>query len=237
MYEIAFNALNKFNLSFKYQRNIFFSIGTILVTAGTLSLNADWKIIALGIFSEEVLNKPLDNYDIIIGAVLILLGFYSIYIGWVSLKITNHDQPKYDELRKVVDFDKTRMILSQIRTNKMYSSNQSTHLHNVQNFLEKPENHFLTRSIKSSANKLSKLLDEYYLFLASNFFVYPKNQVNSNPTYSLQPGLDINKDLQNYDSKRAEKLEALSKELVKKTEQVEITFEELIIKAKSKLGK
>ena len=98
------------------------------------------------------------------------------------------------------------------------------------------ENTFLTASIAEKGKALHDKLNSYLVFRATNYFVYPSNQTQPNPTYGLQHGLDINKELQNYDQKKADRLEAIRNELIQKIEEVETALTDSILTAKNKLG-
>ena len=111
MRELSLNLLDKIKISFRWQKNILFTIGTILITAGANSLTGNLIIVALGIVSEQFFNKPLDSYDILVGIVLLLISFYCIYLGLTAVKVINHDRSKWEEFRTLADFPQTRNIL------------------------------------------------------------------------------------------------------------------------------
>ena len=237
MRKLSLNLLDKIKISFSWQKNILFTIGTLLITSGANALTGNWIIIALGIVSEEFFNKPLDNYDIIIGVFLLIIGFYFIYLGFKMLRDMNHDKEKWEEFITLADFQQTRSILQQIKTHFYYQSSQKTHLYNIEYFLNQPENTFLSKSIAKKSQILRDKLISYFDCISSNFFVYPKIQTQSNLNYGLQPGLDINKELQNYDQQKADRLEKIRIELIQKTETVESSLADIILIAKRKIGK
>ena len=237
MKELTINIPDKIRVSFKWQRNIYFAIGLLLISGGINILSSNWFFVFIGILSENFLNKSIGGWDIIIGIFLILLGILIVYFGIISARILKHDSKKVDELRELIDYDKIRNILSQIKNYHYYLSDQSSYLYLIQHFLEKPENMFLSKTINEKAQNLKKRLDEYSSFRTTNFFVYPSNQTRQNPSYGLQPRMDINKELQVFNQTTEDKLNEIRTELIHKTEIVEQALTDLILKIKQKLGK
>lgn len=236
MKTITVEILEKVKLSFKWQRNIYFTAGLLLLSGGINILSNNWFFVILGFLSEELLNKPLGALDIILGVILIIVGLYIVRLGIIAIKIQRHDLTKASEFKELAMYEHTRNILNQISNYQFYFSEEDSHLYNIQHFFEKTENLFISRAINKEGKELRDKLNDFLAFRALNFFVYPSNQTQPNPSYHLRPGMEYRKELPNFNQATEDRLELLRIELSGKSQEVDNSLNKLILVFKNKLG-
>jgi hypothetical protein len=236
MKEIFLYILDKLKLSYKLRTIFILTFGILLITLVLNAIAGNWIIVLLGIVTKEFLNKPITDYEFIIINLFTIIGFYCIYHAINALNIIKHDRLKFEEFKSIVDINKTKNILHQIKTDFCFNSEQNRQLYNIQCFLEQPENSFSINIISVNAKELRNQLNEYLTFRVNNFFLYPSNQTMLIPSFFLQPSLDNNKELLLYDQNKSERLENIRKELVQKTENIESTLTLFISISKSKIS-
>lgn len=235
MNEVSLKILNIGSITYKRQKNILYTVGIILITAGANTLSGNLIITTLKIVNEYFSKKPVADYDIIIGLLLLLIGFYCIYLGFYNSKILNHDKHKYNDFLAKMDVHHIKTILFQIKSDFYYKSDQDSDLYFFQDFLSQTENSFLDRNLNTKIVELYSKLKDFTIFRHINFEIYPKNQTHPNPTYWLKPELDKNKKLYLNDPQKSNLFEEIKSDIIDKSNSIETTITEIIITAK-KLG-
>lgn len=109
----------------------------------------------------------------------------------------NHDIEIFNQSKNIVSEDAFSNFLDTLYGDHSYRDKLFSQICDYGDFFKKPENKFITKELKDSAQRMSDAISILTDWCATHFFVFPEYQKGENLKFCMQPELNIDRGSRN----------------------------------------
>ena len=205
--------------SFSYSRHLFVAVGMAFLVGGIAALAGPWWLpIASFVFGKiDVKIDASANYwvaAILIAVGLSILAFkFFVLDKWahrlaIDKEAITQSPPAAQEVKRYFD---------DLLDDHSYRSSSDTHFYLAYNQFSDASKAFQDTKTAALFEAFSSDARDLHHFVGQNFFVFPNNQgTNPDYRYCLAPHLNIDRDMDIYDTKKVAQYDELKRELAER---------------------
>lgn len=214
--------------SFSYKRHVLVAVGLLFIGAGLATLTGPWWQSILVAFLGKAGITVQESYQWLAGVVMVLigLGFVGCKYFVIDVRDTKISADRTTLSSAPVQIAALRAYFSSLASDHSYKSSLDTVFQSSYTHFRRRENAFKIGALAKAYEGYSLSAAKLHQFCANNFFVFPGTPPpDGDYRYCLAPDLNIDRGMSVYDREKAQRYDALAKQLAELVSESQISFD------------